>query len=484
MSTPIKRPNAKVNINGVNVNYESVNLRYAINKLASFTVNAQVPKKGFLGIGDIIGTASDAQSVFLNAIEGLNTQIELSDGDGSCSMEGFITSASIQSSSLNGSVSISISGVSEDGFASGFDPSVYNQCLVSEQDLNSYSKLIYNQIAHWAELGMDQHIGSSVADRIKQACEFAIKKGQPQATINEISAKVMQVVLQNNKNCWKYLKAILDRSSKTSKVLNGALKDDLCVSSINNALATSFFNGGGNGFTAISDIICPIFLLHYIPSLKDGKGYIKTYDFDPEKITQNISANKHTINLSTGMTESQFLPLKQLIVSSAGNATQMAYNSAIYASPNLTAVGAYPEQAKGFGAIRNIEPPSFLREWAVVLTKEEAKTSTVSKMNSTARSDTQKQEMSKQKGKSKKANKSVKECLTEYAKQKYFQLKYGTSSSSISCPANVGADLKLGEITSFSGTCSGLLDSVSHTFNHGGVCSTTYSLSQVRIGGN
>ena len=431
MSTPIRKPRAKVSINGVNVAYKTVSVSYAVNRLASFHIGAQVPNLGFLGLGDIINVGKQAQTIFINEISSSNTSIELFDGKSSCTLQGYITSVTVDGTTLGRSASVGISGVAEDGFAAGFDPSVYKQCSLDETKTIQVANQVVDGNYHWAVAGMPRQAAPSVCQRLQKACEFAIAKGQPAADINPLSKQIVNVALQNNKN-----------------------------------------------------------------SLKDSKGIVKTYDLDPSKETQSINDDTHSISLSTGITQSGFLPLKSVVVGSRGNLTDIRINDQINASASLTSLAMYPQEAKGFGRIRCIEPPSFLKERAIVLTKEESTQPPSSgKMNSVARSETQNQEATKEEGISKEAAKSIRESLTEYAKQKYFELKYGSSQSTISCPANVGADLKLGEITSFhakgkslsgksSGLCSGLLSAVSHTFNHGGVCSTTYSLSQVRIGGN
>lgn len=496
MSTPIRKPRAKVSINGVNVAYKTVSVSYAVNRLASFHIGAQVPNLGFLGLGDIISVGKQAQTIFINEISSSNTSIELFDGKSSCTLKGYITSVTVDGTTLGRSANVGISGVAEDGFAAGFDPSIYKQCSLDETKTIQVVDQVVDGNYHWAVAGMPREATSSVCQRLQKACEFAIAKGQPAADINPLSKQIVNVALQNNKNCWKYLKAILERSADTSKVLNGVITSESCVPQINNAIAQVFFDRGLDGFSGITMGLNPVFLMYYLPSLKDGKGIVKTYNLDPSKETQSINDDTHSISLNTGITQNGFLPLKSVVVGSRGSLTDIRINDQINASASLTSLAMYPKEVKGFGRIKCIEPPSFLKERAVVLAKEESTQPPSSgKMNSVPRSETQNQEATKEEGVSKEAAKSIRESLTEYAKQKYFELKYGSSQSTISCPANVGADLKLGEITAFhakgkslsgksTGLCSGLLSAVSHTFNHGGVCSTTYSLSQVRIGGN
>lgn len=437
---------------------------------------------------DIMSLGKTMQEKIFKNPSSKDVKVTFNDGiGGTLNYSLTLTSCNIVSSP-SGGLKLELSATTEDILCDAFDPSVYIKCVDYKSLLQvTWGKQTSQTTDHrWVYLLKDKGAGSTpLAKKIDKLLtntkdnyvpSFIGQSEGTKAAINSQKALNEQIYKD-------YVKAFLTNSLDSTDILGKqvSVTDDM-NRAIFNGLATIFFDSSGGFLNKVINILCPEFLLWYIPDhKKGGMGMLKNQNYvkpkKPKKLTLPISAVKMSLGRSLGNSLPPTMccvqtPLQFTVLNTAGK-----YSKFIMAS--------YPEKPENrLGIVYNISAPKWFYVSAVDYTDDKpAKENQLNKARTANGVKAEQKKITQADSKTKKAFTSALKYLAEHA---FNKLKYSTSVAGVTCPFQANIDAELGDFVTLSATeggtiLTGILTSITHSVTASGGMVTNLGFARVEI---
>lgn len=422
-------------------------------------------------------TAKDVKVTFNDGIGGtLNYSLTLT----SCDV---VTSPS-------GGLKLELSATTEDILCDAFDASIYVKCMGDTSKLLQISRgdNTSQTTDHiWVTL-MRGNLGGGSTPLVKKIDKLLTYTknnyvpnfiGQSDGTKTAINSQKSL----NEKVYTDYIKEFIRNSSDSTDVLAKQVSVTKDINkAIFNGLAAIFFDSGGGFLNKVINMICPEFLLWYIPDHKTGgMGKLKNQNYvkpkKPKKLTLPISAVKMSLGRSLGNS----LPPTLCTVE-----TPLQFGvSNVHKQNSKFIMAVYPEKPENvLGIAYNLRAPSWF--YVTALDESNQKSAKENQLNKARTPEGAKVEQKKTAQTDSKIKKSFTSALKYLAEHAFNKLKYSTSVAGVTCPFQAKIDAELGDFVTLSATeggtiLTGILTSITHSVTASGGMVTNLGFARVEI---
>lgn len=392
-------------------------------------------------------------------------------------------------SSPSGGLKLEISATTEDILCDAFDPSLYSKCINTQELLkvttNEKTSMQIDQfwVCQLKDFGSPS---TPLTKKINRLLSNTKNKYNPsldgQSSGSKQALESQRSI--NDKIYADYVEPFLIANLDSTDVLN---KQVPMTNNLNraifNGLATIMFNSSGGFLNKIINLVCPEFLLWYVPDHKTGKmGKLKNQNYVMPKKPKKLYVPISGVKMSLGRSLGNSLPPVMCSVQ-----TQVDYGTLSSTTGKKEfkfLVSSYPDTAEDrLGVVYNLSAPKW---FFVTFDDEQSVASKENPLNKPRTPEGVKAERKKNNQMVTKNKKTFSTALKYLAEHAFNKLKYSTSVAGITCPFQAKLDVEIGDFVTLCATeggtiLTGILTSVTHSVQAQGGMVTNLGFARVEI---